>query len=52
MVNNIKHFASILIPGFQHMRHTQLPEHKFDSGQTETGSELLSNISRELHICL
>ena len=37
MVNNVKTFASILMPGVQHIRHTHLPEHKFVSGQPETG---------------
>ncbi len=33
MVNNVKTFASVLMPGVVHMRHTHLPEHKFVSGQ-------------------
>ena len=40
MVNNVKTFASILMPGVQHIRHTHLPEHKFVSGQPETGDYL------------
>ena len=31
MVNNVKTFASVLMPGVVHMRHTHLPEHKFVS---------------------
>ena len=37
MVNNVKTFASVLMPGVVHMRHTHLPEHKFVRGQPETG---------------
>ena len=33
MINN-KTFASVLMPGVVHMRHTHLPEHKFISGPT------------------
>ena len=33
MINNVKAFASVLMPGVLHMRHTHLPEHKFVSGQ-------------------
>ena len=44
MVNNIKTFASILMPGVVHMRHTHLPEHKFISGQPETGKELANDL--------
>ena len=40
MVNNVKTFASVLMPGVVHMRHTHLPEHKFISGQPETGVEV------------
>ena len=46
MVNNIKTFASILMPGVQHMRHTHLPEHKFVSGQPETGGDLANDLER------
>ena len=46
MVNNIKTFASILMPGVQHMRHTHLPEHKFISGQPETGADLANDLER------
>ena len=31
MINNVKTFASVLMPGVLHMRHTHLPEHKFIS---------------------
>jgi len=43
MVNNVKTFASILMPGVQHIRHTHLPEHKFVSGQPETGDYLAND---------
>ena len=33
MINNVKTFASVLMPGVQHMRHTHLPVHKFVKGQ-------------------
>jgi len=46
MVNNVKTFASILMPGVVHMRHTHLPEHKFVKGQPETGSELANDLER------
>ena len=46
MVNNVKTFASILMPGVQHMRHTHLPEHKFVSGQPETGAEIANDLER------
>ena len=46
MVNNIKTFASILMPGVQHMRHTLLPEHKFIKGQPDTGEELADDLER------
>ena len=49
MINNIKTFASVLMPGVQHMRHTHLPEHKFVSGQPETGVELAEDLER---ICM
>ena len=44
MINNVKTFASILMPGVQHMRHTFLPEHKFVKGQPDTGSELADDL--------
>ena len=44
MVNNIKTFASILMPGVQHIRHTHLPEHNFISGQPETGDYLANDL--------
>ena len=46
MINNIKTFASVLMPGVVHMRHTHLPEHKFVSGQPETGAELANDLER------
>ena len=44
MVNNVKTFASVLMPGVVHMRHTHLPEHKFVSGQPETGDYLAEDL--------
>ena len=46
MINNVKTFASILMPGVQHMRHTHLPEHKFISGQPESGGDLANDLER------
>ena len=46
MVNNVKTFASVLMPGVVHMRHTHLPEHKFVKGQPETGVELAEDLER------
>jgi len=46
MVNNVKTFASILMPGVVHMRHTHLPEHKFVKGQPETGADLANDLER------
>jgi beta-alanine--pyruvate transaminase len=46
MVNNVKTFASVLMPGVVHMRHTHLPEHRFISGQPETGVELANDLER------
>ena len=46
MINNVKTFASVLMPGVVHMRHTHLPEHKFVSGQPETGAEIANDIER------
>jgi len=46
MVNNVKTFASVLMPGVLHMRHTNLPEHKFISGQPETGAEIANDLER------
>ena len=31
MINNVKAYASVLMPGVVHMRHTHLDEHKFVS---------------------
>jgi len=46
MINNVKTFASILMPGVVHMRHTHLPEHKFVKGQPKTGSDLANDLER------
>ena len=46
MINNVKTFASVLMPGVVHMRHTHLPEHKFVSGQPETGVEIADDLER------
>jgi len=46
MINNVKTFASILMPGVVHMRHTHLPEHKFVKGQPETGADLANDLER------
>jgi len=46
MINNVKTFANVLMPGVVHMRHTHLPEHKFVSGQPETGVELANDLER------
>ena len=46
MINNVKTFASVLMPGVLHMRHTHLPEHKFISGQPETGVEIANDLER------
>ena len=46
MINNVKTFANVLMPGVLHMRHTHLPEHKFVSGQPETGAEIADDLER------
>ena len=46
MINNVKTFANVLMPGVLHMRHTHLPEHKFISGQPETGAEMAEDLER------
>jgi beta-alanine--pyruvate transaminase len=46
MISNVKTFASVLMPGVLHIRHTHLPEHKFVSGQPETGVELANDLER------
>ena len=46
MINNVKTFASILMPGVVHMRHTHLPEHKFVKGEPDTGVELADDLER------
>ena len=49
MINNVKTFASILMPGVVHMRHTHLKDHKFVKGQPNTGAEMAEDLER---ICL
>ena len=49
MINNVKTFASILMPGVVHMRHTHLPDHKFVKGQPTTGVEMAEDLER---ICM
>ena len=49
MINNVKTFASVLMPGVVHMRHTHLPEHKFIKGQPTTGVEMAEDLER---ICM
>ena len=46
MINNVKTFANVLMPGVLHMRHTHLPEHKFVSGQPETGADMADDLER------
>ena len=46
MVNNVKVFTDILMPGVQHIRHTFLPDHKFVKGQPETGAELADDLEK------
>ena len=46
MINNVKAYASVLMPGVVHMRHTHLEDHKFVSGQPETGLELANDLER------
>ena len=46
MINNVKTFASVLMPGVVHMRHTHLPEHKFVKGQPNTGAEMAEDLER------
>ena len=46
MINNVKAYASVLMPGVVHMRHTHLDEHKFVSGQPETGAEVANDLER------
>jgi len=46
MINNVKTYANLLMPGVVHMRHTHLPDHKFISGQPETGAELANDLER------
>ncbi len=46
MINNVKTYASVLMPGVAHMRHTHLDDHKFISGQPETGMEIANDLER------
>ncbi len=46
MINNVKTFASVLMPGVVHMRHTHLAEHKFIKGQPKTGAEMAEDLER------
>ena len=46
MINNVKAYASVLMPGVVHMRHTHLDEHKFISGQPETGADIANDLER------
>ena len=46
MINNVKAYASVLMPGVVHMRHTHLDEHKFVSGQPQTGAEIANDLER------
>ena len=46
MINNVKAYASVLMPGVVHMRHTHLDEHKFVSGQPETGADIANDLER------
>ena len=49
MINNVKTFASVLMPGVVHMRHTHLKDHKFVKGQPKTGAEMAEDLER---ICM
>jgi beta-alanine--pyruvate transaminase len=49
MINNVKTFGSVLMPGVMHMRHTNLPDHKFIKGQPTTGAEMADDLER---ICI
>ena len=49
MINNVKTFSSVLMPGVVHMRHTHLPDHKFVKGQPTTGVEMAEDLER---ICM
>tara|TARA_B100000029_G_scaffold89864_1_gene79581 strand:+ start:251 stop:1588 length:1338 start_codon:yes stop_codon:yes gene_type:complete len=46
MINNVKTFASVLMPGVVHMRHTHLKDHKFVKGQPTTGVEMAEDLER------
>ncbi len=46
ILNNVKVFSDILMPGVKHMRHTFLPEHKFIKGQPDTGEELADDLDK------
>jgi beta-alanine--pyruvate transaminase len=49
MINNVKTFASVLMPGVVHMRHTHSSDHKFIKGQPTTGAEMAEDLER---ICM
>ena len=49
MINNVKTFASVLMPGVVHMRHTHLKDHKFVKGQPTTVAEMAEDLER---ICM
>ena len=46
IMNNVKVFTNVLMPGVKHMRHTFLPDHKFVKGQPETGAELADDLEK------
>ena len=46
MINNVKTFASVLMPGVVHIRHTHLSDHKFVKGQPKTGIEMAEDLER------
>ena len=46
MINNVKTFASVLMPGVVHMRHTHLPDHKFVKGQPDNWSRMADDLER------
>ncbi len=45
MVNNRRSFG-VGLAGVYHMRHTALPDHKFVTGQPETGADLADDLQR------
>ncbi len=46
IMNNVKVFTNVLMPGVKHMRHTFLSDHKFVKGQPETGAELAEDLEK------